>query len=113
MYFSLDPVKIVNTTPTKSVFSLAVNPHNDYHLVSHIDNQITIWDTRYFEKPVLTLSHVFKYASVNTLENTDNELPQRTEDLILKLLLILLKSYKLIMVKYLVGCLKKKRYRVQ
>lgn len=50
-----DPVKIVNTTPTKAVYSLAVNPHNDCHLLSHVDNQITIWDTRYFEKPVLTL----------------------------------------------------------
>lgn len=48
-------MKIVNTTPTKAVYSLAVNPHNDCHLLSHVDNQITIWDTRYFEKPVLTL----------------------------------------------------------
>ena len=52
----LDPAKIISTTPTKAVYSLAVNPRNDYHLVSHIDNQITIWDTRYFEKPILTFS---------------------------------------------------------
>ncbi|XP_015608765.1 GATOR complex protein MIOS-B [Cephus cinctus] len=50
-----DAVKVVNATPTKAVYSLSVDPHNDYHLVSHIENQITIWDTRYFEKPVLTL----------------------------------------------------------
>ncbi|XP_058794718.1 GATOR complex protein MIOS-B [Phymastichus coffea] len=59
-----DPVKIVNTTPTKAVYSLAVNPHNDYHLVSHVDNQITIWDTRYFEKPVLTLSQARQVSKV-------------------------------------------------
>ncbi|KAJ8676074.1 hypothetical protein QAD02_011860 [Eretmocerus hayati] len=50
-----DPVKIINTTATKAVYSVSVNPHNDHHLVSHVDNQITIWDTRFFEKPVLTL----------------------------------------------------------
>lgn len=33
-----------------------MNPHNNYHLLSSVDNQITIWDTRCFEKPVLTLS---------------------------------------------------------
>lgn len=59
-----DPVKIVNTTPTKAVYSLAINPHNDYHLVSHVDNQITIWDTRYFEKPVLTLSQARQVTKV-------------------------------------------------
>ncbi|XP_014229294.1 GATOR complex protein MIOS-B [Trichogramma pretiosum] len=59
-----DPVKIVNTTAAKSVFSLAVNPHNDYHLVSHIDNLITIWDTRYFEKPVLTLTQARPVSKV-------------------------------------------------
>ncbi|XP_014207535.2 GATOR complex protein MIOS-A [Copidosoma floridanum] len=50
-----DSVKVVNTTSTKAVFSLAVNPHNDHYLVSQVDNQIIIWDTRSFEKPLLTL----------------------------------------------------------
>ncbi|XP_046467941.1 GATOR2 complex protein MIOS [Neodiprion pinetum] len=50
-----DCVKVVNSTPTKAVYSLSVDPHNNYHLVSHIENQILIWDTRYFEKPILTL----------------------------------------------------------
>lgn len=51
----LDSAKVVNIAPTKAVYNLSVNPHNNYHLISHIDNQITIWDTRCFEKPVLTL----------------------------------------------------------
>ncbi|XP_066586197.1 GATOR2 complex protein MIOS [Prorops nasuta] len=50
-----DSSKIVNTAPTKAVYNTLVNPHNNYHIVSHVDNQITIWDTRCFEKPVLTL----------------------------------------------------------
>ncbi|XP_076291746.1 GATOR complex protein mio isoform X1 [Lasioglossum baleicum] len=50
-----DSAKVVNTTATKAVYNVSVNPHNNYHLVSSVDNQITIWDTRCFEKPVLTL----------------------------------------------------------
>lgn len=59
-----DSVKIVNTTPTKAVYSVSVNPHNDYHIVSHVENQITIWDTRYFEKPVLTLPQARQISKV-------------------------------------------------
>ncbi|XP_053983472.1 GATOR complex protein MIOS [Hylaeus volcanicus] len=51
-----DSAKVINTAATKAVYNVSVNPHNNYHLVSSIDNQITIWDTRCFEKPVLTLS---------------------------------------------------------
>ncbi|KAG7207947.1 hypothetical protein KM043_009533 [Ampulex compressa] len=51
-----DSAKVINTAVTKAVYNLSVNPHNNYHLVSNVDNQITIWDTRCFEKPVLTLS---------------------------------------------------------
>lgn len=45
----------MNTAVTKAVYNVSVNPHNNYHLVSSVDNQVTIWDTRCFEKPVLTL----------------------------------------------------------
>ena len=44
---------------------MGVNPHNDFYLVSSIDNQITIWDTRYFEKPVLTLSQTRQVTKVS------------------------------------------------
>lgn len=46
----------MNAAPTKAVYDLSVNPHNNNYLLSHVDNQITIWDTRWFEKAVLTLS---------------------------------------------------------
>lgn len=55
---------MVNATPTKAVYSVSVNPHNDFHIVSHVDNQITIWDTRYFEKPVLTLLQARQISKV-------------------------------------------------
>jgi WD40 repeat protein len=45
----------VNVAPTKAVYNLSVNPHNNYQLLSHVDNLITIWDTRCFEKPVVTI----------------------------------------------------------
>ncbi|XP_015172042.1 PREDICTED: WD repeat-containing protein mio [Polistes dominula] len=51
-----DSAKIVNAASTKAVYDLSVNPHNNNYLLSHVDNQITIWDTRWFEKPILTLS---------------------------------------------------------
>lgn len=59
-----DSVRTVNTTSTKAVYSVAVNPHNVYHVVSSVDNQITIWDTRSFEKPVLTLPQARQISKV-------------------------------------------------
>ncbi|RLU21193.1 hypothetical protein DMN91_005566 [Ooceraea biroi] len=50
-----DSAKVVNVTATKAVYNLSVNPHNNYQLLSHVDNLITIWDTRCFEKPVVTI----------------------------------------------------------
>ncbi|KAJ9588221.1 hypothetical protein L9F63_018385 [Diploptera punctata] len=51
-----DSNKIVNSTPTKSVYGLVVDPHKDHQLASFVENQISVWDTRNFEKPVLTLT---------------------------------------------------------
>lgn len=47
---------MVNATSTKAVYNLAANPHNNYQLLSHVDNLITVWDTRYFEKPIVTIA---------------------------------------------------------
>lgn len=62
--FTLDSAKIVNTTATKAIYNVSVDPHNNYHLLSSVDNQIIIWDTRCFEKPVLTLSQNRQIAKV-------------------------------------------------
>nr|CAD7572092.1 unnamed protein product [Timema californicum] len=58
-----DSAKAVNMTQTKAVYGLVVDPHNDYQIASFFENQIAIWDTRNFEKPILTLTqnkHVTK-----------------------------------------------------
>lgn len=55
--FVIDPNKSVNSTLTKAVYGLCMNPHNDKHLASFIDNQVCVWDTRNFEKPIVTLTH--------------------------------------------------------
>lgn len=55
--FNLDSQKVVNSAPTKCVYGLSVHPHNDRHLASFFDNIITIWDTRNFERPILSLTH--------------------------------------------------------
>lgn len=52
-----DPNKVVVSNLTKAVYGVTVDPHNDKHLASFLDNQIYIWDIRNFEKPILTLSH--------------------------------------------------------
>ncbi|GLH08738.1 GATOR complex protein MIOS [Gryllus bimaculatus] len=51
-----DTSRTVCSTPTKAVYGLAVDPHNDCQLASYYENQISIWDTRNFEKPVLTVT---------------------------------------------------------
>jgi len=51
-----DSNKAVNSTPTKAVYGLVVDPQNDHQLASFVENQISVWDTRNFEKPVLTLT---------------------------------------------------------
>ncbi|KAF5296730.1 hypothetical protein FQR65_LT10166 [Abscondita terminalis] len=52
-----DSTKAVNSTLTKAVYGVCVDPHNDKHLASFIDNQVCMWDTRNFEKPIVTLPH--------------------------------------------------------
>lgn len=52
-----DSIKAVNSTPTKAVFGICIDPHDDRHLASYTDNLISVWDTRNFEKPILILTH--------------------------------------------------------
>lgn len=55
---------MVNVTPTKAVYNVSVNPYHTHHLVSHVDNQITMWDIRCFDKPVLTLVQLKQITKV-------------------------------------------------
>ncbi|KAJ8949341.1 hypothetical protein NQ314_008261 [Rhamnusium bicolor] len=55
IYDMRDPNKMINSTITKAVYGVCMNPYGDRHLASFHDNQIFVWDLRNFEKPVLTL----------------------------------------------------------
>lgn len=78
--FLLDSAKVINTAATKAVYNVSVNPHNNYHLVSSVDNQITIWDTRCFEKPVLTLSQARQITKVQWCPTRHNLLGALQKD---------------------------------
>lgn len=52
-----DSNRAVNSTLTKAIYGVCVDPHNDKHLASFNENQVCLWDTRNFEKPILTLTH--------------------------------------------------------
>ncbi|KAL1137877.1 hypothetical protein AAG570_009573 [Ranatra chinensis] len=53
-----DPSKAVNSSQTKAVHGLTVSAHNDYQVASFVDTQIAVWDTRSFDKPVLTMPQI-------------------------------------------------------
>ncbi|XP_063233237.1 GATOR2 complex protein MIOS isoform X2 [Bacillus rossius redtenbacheri] len=55
IYDLRDPGRPVNCTQTKAVYGIAADAQNDCQLASHVENQAAIWDTRNFEKPILTL----------------------------------------------------------
>ncbi|XP_014672958.1 PREDICTED: WD repeat-containing protein mio-like [Priapulus caudatus] len=46
----------MNTTLTKAVYGVAVDPYNCFRIASYVDTQVAIWDTRNFDKPVLSLT---------------------------------------------------------
>lgn len=57
IYDMRDPNKMINSTLTKAVYGISINPHEDRHLASFFDTVIYLWDLRNFEKPVQTLPH--------------------------------------------------------
>ena len=40
---------------TRAVYGVCVDPWLDHRLASHHDNNVVIWDTRNFDKPIVTL----------------------------------------------------------
>ncbi|CAH1238277.1 MIOS [Branchiostoma lanceolatum] len=60
-----DVSRPVNVALTKAVYGVAIDPHVDTRIASYVEGQVSIWDTRVFEKPVLTLTeqrHIAKIA---------------------------------------------------
>ena len=43
-------------TTTKFVYGVCIDPWLDHRLASYQDNSLAIWDTRNFEKPIVTLN---------------------------------------------------------
>lgn len=43
------------TTNTRAVYGLTVDTFSDKRLASYVENQILIWDTRFLEKPLVTI----------------------------------------------------------
>ncbi|CAH0555566.1 unnamed protein product [Brassicogethes aeneus] len=56
IYDIRDHSKNVVSTPTKAVYGVCLNPRDDRQIASFFDNQISVWDTRNFEKPVLVIT---------------------------------------------------------
>ncbi|XP_026277027.1 GATOR complex protein MIOS-B [Frankliniella occidentalis] len=67
-----DPGRAVSSTPTKAVYGLAVDPQADHRLASFVENQIYVWDTRNFEKPVLFLSQNKPVSKVSWCPTRNN-----------------------------------------
>lgn len=58
LYFYLlpDPSKFVKMTQTKAVYGICIDPQDEERgVASFIENQVYIWDIRYFEKALHTL----------------------------------------------------------
>jgi len=55
LYDSRTPTKPTSTTMTRATSGLTVDPGSEFRLAAHVDTQVLIWDTRNFEKPVVSL----------------------------------------------------------
>ncbi|XP_046390377.1 GATOR complex protein MIOS-B [Ischnura elegans] len=75
-----DTTKPVNSTPTKAVFGLIADPHSEHHLASYVEGQISIWDLRNFEKPILTLSQSKPFTKLSWSPTRRNLLGSLTRD---------------------------------
>lgn len=49
------PTKPVGGTQSRATSGLSVDPASEYRVAGHVDTQVVIWDTRNFEKPVVSL----------------------------------------------------------
>lgn len=72
--------KVINSTPTKAIYGLCVDPHNDKHLASFIESQVCIWDTRNFERPLITLQHSKPVLKIGWSPTRHNMLAALTRD---------------------------------
>lgn len=50
-----DPGKFAKTTATKAVFGVCVDPQHEEKVASFVENQVSVWDLRWFDKALHTL----------------------------------------------------------
>ena len=55
IYDIRSPGKAAATTPSRATAGLSVDPTSEYRVAGYVDTQVVIWDTRNFEKPVVSL----------------------------------------------------------
>ena len=55
MFIDTDPSKFAKTTATKAVFGVCVDPQHEEKVASFVENQVSVWDLRWFDKPLHTL----------------------------------------------------------
>jgi len=67
IFDSRNNMKIVNQTLTKATYGLSVDPGSDYRIsgYSETDPSVLIWDTRNFEKPIITLNFPHQVTKVS------------------------------------------------
>ncbi|XP_040571344.1 GATOR2 complex protein MIOS [Lepeophtheirus salmonis] len=53
------------STSTRAVYGVTVDPFLDCRIASHVDNQVVIWDTRNFDKPIITHSQNRKITKIS------------------------------------------------
>lgn len=46
---------MINSTLTKAVYGVGINKNDDRQIASYFENQVCVWDTRNFEKPLVIL----------------------------------------------------------
>ena len=46
--------KPLKTNVTRNTLGLCIDPHMDYRVASYYEETVVIWDTRNFDKPILT-----------------------------------------------------------
>ena len=55
LYDTRAPVKPAATTLSRATAGLTVDPASEFRLAAHFEAQVIIWDTRNFDKPVVSL----------------------------------------------------------
>jgi len=65
IYDLRDISRPTNVAITKAVYGLCVDPHFEHRLASFFEGHVSVWDTRNFDKPVLTLQDARQVVKVS------------------------------------------------